>query len=69
MFHMLDGSTKSLEDEWDIEDAVFLSSDDSKDLRADVWNLSVCCFPINTSIKMKLKTGIYLYGKIAEISA
>ena len=45
MFHMLDGSTKSLEDEWDIEDAVFLSSDDSKDLRADVWNLSSMLFP------------------------
>ena len=45
MFHMLDGSTKSLEDEWDIEDAVFLSSDESKELRADVWDLSSMLFP------------------------
>lgn len=40
MFHMLDGSTKALEDEWDIEDSVFLSSDESKDLRDEVWELS-----------------------------
>ena len=45
MFHMLDGSTKSLEDEWDIEDAVFLSSDESRELRTAVWTLSSMLFP------------------------
>lgn len=45
MFHMLDGSTKSLEDEWDIEDVIFLSSDESEELRAEVWELSSMLFP------------------------
>lgn len=45
MFQMLDGSTKSLEDEWGLEDIIFLSSDESKELRADVWKLSSVLFP------------------------
>lgn len=45
MFQMLDGSTKSLEDEWGLEDIIFLSSDESKELRADVWRLSSVLFP------------------------
>ena len=45
MFQMLDGSTKSLEDERGLEDIIFLSSDESKELRADVWRLSSVLFP------------------------
>lgn len=45
MFQMLDGSTKSLEDDWGLEDIIFLSSDESKELRADVWKLSSVLFP------------------------
>lgn len=45
MFHMLDGSIKALEDEWDIEDSIFLSSDENKELRDEVWELSSKLFP------------------------
>ena len=45
MFQMLDGSTKSLGDERELEETIFLSSDESKELRADVWTLSSVLFP------------------------
>lgn len=45
MFQMLDGSTKSLGDERELEDTIFLSSDESKELRTDVWRLSSVLFP------------------------
>ncbi len=45
MFHMLDGSTKALVDEWNIIDCIFLSSDDTKKIRDAVWKLSSQLFP------------------------
>jgi len=40
MFIMADGSKKSLNDEWGFEEDIFLSSDDTKEIRDTVWKLS-----------------------------
>lgn len=40
MFHTLDGLTKPLEDEWGLEYNIYLSSDDNKEIRDEVWRLS-----------------------------
>lgn len=45
MFHMVDGGTKPLEDEWELDDNIFLSSDDNKEIRGEVWELSSLLFP------------------------
>lgn len=45
MFTMADGSKRTLCDEWDPEDMLFLSSDDIKEVRYEVWRLSSQLFP------------------------
>ena len=45
IFHMLDSSIKALVNEWGIEDSIFLSSDEKKELRDEVWELSSELFP------------------------
>ena len=45
MFHMLDDSIRSLSDEWLYDDKIYLSSDDNKELRYAVWELSSKLFP------------------------
>ena len=44
IFIMADGSNQTLYDEWESE-YIFLSNDDSKDIRDTVWNLSSRLFP------------------------
>lgn len=45
MFTMADSSKRTLCDEWDPEDKLFLSSDDIKEARDEVWRLSSQLFP------------------------
>lgn len=45
MFTMSDGSKQTLYDEWELEEIPFLSSDDTKEIRDEVWRLSSQLFP------------------------
>lgn len=45
MFTMADGSKQTLYDEWGLEESLFLSSDDTKEIRDEVWCLSSQLFP------------------------
>lgn len=45
MFVMVDTSKQPLYDEWGLEENIFLSSDDTKEIRDAVWSLSSQLFP------------------------
>lgn len=45
MFVMVDASKQTLYDEWGLQENIFLSGDDTKEIREAVWNLSSQLFP------------------------